>query len=58
MAKTPPPDQKTTRESGKAAALEKALADKKAKDGDSKKIIFDPRRDAKSYTQDVIIDMV
>lgn len=58
MAKTPPPDQKTTRESGKAAALEKALADKKAKDGDSKKKIFDPRRDPKSYTQDEIIDMV
>jgi tetratricopeptide (TPR) repeat protein len=58
MAKTPPPDAKLTKESGKAAALNKALADKKTKDGDGKKKIFDPRRDPKSYTQDEMIDMV
>ena len=57
-SKTPPPDQKVTKESGKAAALDKALAAKKAKDGDGKKKVFDPRRDPKTYTQDELVDMI
>lgn len=58
MSKTPPPDPKVTKDSGKAAALNKALAEKKAKDGAGKKKVFDPRRDPNSYTQDELVDMI
>ena len=58
MSKTPPPDPKVTKDSGKAAALNKALADKKAKDGDGKKKVFDPRRDPNSYSQQELVDMI
>jgi len=58
MSKTPPPDPKVTKDSGKAAALNKTLADKKAKDGDGKKKVFDPRRDPNSYSQQELVDMI
>jgi tetratricopeptide (TPR) repeat protein len=47
-----------TKDSSKAAQLNKALEERKAAQADGKKKIFDPKRDPKSYTQEELIEMI
>lgn len=60
MSGKPPP--KMTRESAAAAAMAKALEDKKkaqdAASADGKKKLFDPKRDPKSYTEQELLQMI
>src|SRR5690242_19042898 len=55
MATKPAPPM--TKESARAAAVAKALEKNKPADP-SKKKIFDPKRDPKTYTQDELIQMM
>lgn len=50
-SKIPPPDQKITKDSGRAAALNKALDDKKGATKEGKKAALDPLRAPSSYSQ-------
>ncbi len=56
-SKIPPPDQKLTKESAKAAQALKALEARGAAGG-AKKKTFDPLRDPKTYSQDELVDML
>jgi tetratricopeptide (TPR) repeat protein len=56
--KIPPPDQKLTKESGKAAQAAAALEKNKAAKAEGKKKIFDPKRDPKTYTQEELVEMM
>jgi tetratricopeptide (TPR) repeat protein len=58
-SKIPPPSSNVTKDSGRAAALNKALDDKKA-DGKAKKekSLIDPLRDPSTYSQDDLREMM
>ena len=56
-SKIPPPSANVTKDSGRAAALNKALNDKSTKEK-TKKSLIDPLRDPSTYTQDELNDMM
>jgi tetratricopeptide (TPR) repeat protein len=58
-SKIPPPNMNVTKDSGRAAALNKALDEKKT-DGKGKKerSLIDPLRDPSTFTQDELRDMM
>jgi tetratricopeptide (TPR) repeat protein len=57
-SKIPPPGSNVTKDSGRAAALNKALDDKKADGKKKEKSLIDPLRDPSTYSQDELRDMM
>ncbi len=56
-SKIPPPSSNVTKDTGRAAALNKALDDKSTKEK-GKKSVIDPLRDPSTYTQDELNEMM
>lgn len=58
MASKIPPPSNVTKDGGRAAALAKALDDKKAPKEAAKKSLIDPLRDPSTYSADELTDMM